>query len=103
MSVNVLGYRKLHKITAATGLPVLRAWVRSHEESGRRAYLTIGWTAQCRHHRHAWYDRHIGALEFVPAGQHNTSCRQLFPGETPATDDRVTVLAALLLALDGPW
>lgn len=85
MSVNLLGDSKRHRITAAIKLPVLRAWVLSHSESGRWAYLTIGWTKDHHYHRHAWFDRRTGEWDFAPNGAHNTSCHELFPGEIPAT------------------
>lgn len=100
MSVNVLGDRKRYEIIKATGLPVLRAWVRSHEDSGRLAYLTIGWTRTHHAHRHAWYDRRTGRMEFV-RGPHNTSCRDLFPRELDLTTRAELALQELLHALGG--
>lgn len=112
MSVNVLGWRKQGKIIDATALPVVRAWVRSHEDSGRMAYLTIGWGKDHRHHRHhrhAWYDRRTGALSFDQAESHNASCYDLFPEEMGVPRRlgprgraaAVTALGRLLDALGG--
>ncbi len=81
MSANVLGARKTHRISQETGLPVLRALVWSHCQSGRWAYLTIGWTRTVHHHRHAWCDRRDQFIDFDPNGPHNDSCRLLFPEE----------------------
>lgn len=105
MSVNVLGPRKVWRIAAATHLPVLRAWVRSHDECGRWAYLTVGWDAKHRYHRHAWYDRWDGSLQFAPNGAHNSSCHGLFPRETPPNirTEALATLAGLIEALDGAW
>lgn len=106
MSVNVLGWRKRGRIIDATALPILRAWVRSHEASGRMAYLTIGWSKDHRHHRHAWYDRHTGALSFDQAEAHNASCYDLFPEEMGVPRrlgprGRAAAVTALGLLLDA--
>jgi hypothetical protein len=102
VGVNVLGDRKKHQITAVTRMPVLQAWVRSHEMSGRWAFLTIGWTRQVRHHRHAWYDRWTGEwhLDASDPPTHNTSCYRLFPAEMGA-EESVAALRALDRALRG--
>lgn len=81
MSVNLLGDRKRHAITAAIRMPVLRAWVRSHHECGRWAFLTIGWTRYLHHHRHFWYDRWTGEFELDTSGLHTEACVKMFPSE----------------------
>lgn len=81
MSVNVLGDRKRRWIAADIRLPVSRAWVRSHEECGRWAYLAIEPDLGHLYHRHAWYDRWDRTLVLLEDGAHSSSCYDLFPKE----------------------
>lgn len=101
MGVNILGWRKRSKIIDATGLPVLHAWVVSHHNSGRTAYLTIGWDAHHRYHRHAVYDRRDGTLAFVQNGPHGASCDRLFPREMQRYDREAESALRDLLATLG--
>lgn len=95
MSVNILGHRKTWQITAAIKLPVLRATVWSHHQSGRWAYLTVGRTGDHLHHRHFWYDRHTGDLMPAQLGPHTDYCREKFPGETGLYDQALAAQAEL--------
>jgi hypothetical protein len=76
MGVNVLGPRKTRAVARVTGLPVIRAMVWSHDESGRMAYFT---TAD---HQHGYFDRRTGEWELDPDAHHVSYCQTLFPAST---------------------
>lgn len=78
MGVNVLNPRKTRGIARITGLPVIRALVWSHHDSGRTAYFT---TAD---HQHGYIDRRTGEWELDADADHVSSCEALFPTNTNA-------------------
>jgi hypothetical protein len=77
VGVNILGSRKVRKLSADIGMTVLHAWVRSNYLSGRFVRFTTD------DHRHGWFDRDTGEIDLDDPGEQvcASSCRTLFPNE----------------------